>query len=161
MLLLQFMIYRRWLDVPKMLQLGQQDELEYSTYSTVINIIITFYYLWAESRSLREDLFEYSLLSMKAKLDWVPYGNQLKHCKIGKDVDFSLIEIKLPFITNMIGYYDSILYQFTDESLKKLASFLEQASYIRHADQFDEDAIARSDRRRRRQSVSMLQSRVD
>ena len=67
---------------------------------------------------------EFIMLSVKAKQDWVPYGNMIKQRNIGQDIDYSLIEFKIPYITDTIGSYQAMEYQFTNESLKKLASQL-------------------------------------
>lgn len=36
------------------------------------------------------------------------------------DINYSMIEFKIPLITDMFGFYKTFVYQFTDESLKKL-----------------------------------------
>ena len=70
------------------------------------------------------------MMSMKAKVDylhWVPFGHKLEQCEIKQDIDFSLIEFKSPYMTDVLGQYSGIDYQFTDGSLKKLTSQLDKA----------------------------------
>lgn len=62
------------------------------------------------------------MLSVKAKQDWVPFGNKLKQLELSQDIDYSLIEYKLPVLTDMLGHYKGIIFQFSEESLKKLSS---------------------------------------
>ena len=133
MLVLQIIIFSNILKVPEVLTENefQGTSLMGSFWTTVISIINFWYVLWAESRGLREHVTDYILLSMIAKQNWLPYGNKLKSCQIGQDIDFSMIEIKLPFITNTLGIQTSHIYQFTQESLSKLGSYLDQAHAIR------------------------------
>jgi hypothetical protein len=88
----------------------------------MISISTTLFSLWTESKGLRERPIEYIMLSMKAKLDWVPYGNKLMQRGIGQDVDYSYLEFKLPVITDVLGLYMGFVYHFSEESLKKLTS---------------------------------------
>lgn len=75
-----------------------------------------------ESNGLKENSYEYIMLSVKAKTNWVPYGNRIKNRDIGQDIDYSLIEFKVPFLTDTLGSYMAMEYQFTEESLKKLSA---------------------------------------
>lgn len=50
-----------------------------SLLTTCISICTTMFSIWTESKGLKESSMEYVMLSMKAKLDWVPYGNKLMH----------------------------------------------------------------------------------
>ena len=93
-----------------------------SLLTTCISICTTLFSIWTESKGLKESSMEYVMLSMKAKLDWVPYGNKLMHRQIGQDIDYSLIEFKTPLITDLVGAYSGFIYQFSEESLKKLLS---------------------------------------
>lgn len=62
------------------------------------------------------------MLSVKAKQDWVPFGNPIKMRDVKKDIDFNLIECKVPLrITDAIGIYINMQYQFTEQSFKKLS----------------------------------------
>ena len=47
--------------------------------------------------------------------------------KMGQDIDYSLIEFKIPVITDVVGAYLGFIYQFNEESLKKLTSILDFA----------------------------------
>ena len=72
------------------------------------------------------------MLSVKAKQDWVPFGNQIKNRDIMQDIDYSLIEFKIPGrITDSIGSYMAMEYQFTEQSLKKLSTQLLVAHTLR------------------------------
>ena len=44
-----------------------------------------------------------------------------------RDIDYNLIEYKVPILTDMIGYYRTFEYQFTEESLLKLSAILDHA----------------------------------
>ena len=57
------------------------------------------------------------MLSVKAKLDWVPFGSRLQNKTLKKDIDFDMIQFKIPIATDLFGYYRSFEYQLTEESL--------------------------------------------
>lgn len=82
-------------------------------------MLITLNY---ESNGLREYWAEFIMLSMKAKQDWVPYGEEIKNRRMDSDVDYSLIEFQLPMITNVTGFYMSFIYQFSSQGLQKLTT---------------------------------------
>lgn len=42
--------------------------------------------------------------------------------ELGKDIDYSMIEFKYPALTDATGLYKSFIYQFSEESLKKLTA---------------------------------------
>ena len=110
MIVLQIFILRKWLEMPAIDQFKESKTLLLSFIFTTINIVMNSYLMWAESNSLREYALDYILLSMKAKIDWIPYGNKLKYCQIGQDIDFSLVELKFPFFTDLIGRHGEFLY---------------------------------------------------
>lgn len=87
---------------------------------TLLSIITNVFNLVVESQGLKEHPVEFIMLSMKAKQDWVPYGNSLMMRSMDYDINYSMIEFKIPLITDMFGFYKTFVYQFTDESLKKL-----------------------------------------
>ena len=80
-----------------------------------------------EKLGLDEYFIEYFMLSVKAKFDWVPFGTNLRNKKMDRDIDYNLIEYKVPILTDMIGYYRTFEYQFTEESLLKLSAILDHA----------------------------------
>ena len=83
-----------------------------STTASILSATIT---LWIESKGLKEQFLEYVMLSVKAKQDWVPFGNQIKSREIKQDIDYSLIEFKIPLrITDTVGSYMAMEYQFTE-----------------------------------------------
>ena len=73
-----------------------------TTFSSIFFALLTLY---IESNGLKEKLIEYVMLSLKAKQDWVPYGNRLKTRSIGMDIDYGLIEFKIPILTDLFGKY--------------------------------------------------------
>jgi hypothetical protein len=80
-----------------------------------------------ESNGLKEHWVEFIMLSMKAKQDWVPYGNSLMMRSMDRDINYSIIEFKAPFISDYFGIYKTFVYQFTEESMRKLTFHLGQA----------------------------------
>ena len=95
--------------------------------TTVFSVITTIFSLAVESKGLKESSMEYIMLSMKAKQDWVPFGNKLMQRQMGQDIDYSLIEFKIPYVTDVVGVYMGFIYQFNEESLRKLTSQLDYA----------------------------------
>ena len=45
---------------------------------TLIKFVNSLLMLAIESQGLNETFIEYLMLSVKAKLDWVPFGNQIE-----------------------------------------------------------------------------------
>lgn len=123
MIVLDIFIYLGILRTPGVLDF-KGGVLAIQVLSTSLSITTALVGLWIESGGLKENFFEYIMLSVKAKQDWVPYGNQIKNRIIGQDIDYSLIEFKIPLITDTLGSYMSMEYQFTEESLKKLSAQL-------------------------------------
>ena len=59
--------------------------------TTIISIIFTMFTLYFESKGFHEHPCEYIMLSMKAKQDWIPFGNKIKDKSISFDINYSLI----------------------------------------------------------------------
>ena len=77
-----------------------------------------------ESSQLKEDFFEYTLVCLKARQDWVPFGNLIKDGRLFQDVHFGKIEMKtndsfMP--SNLSGNYREFGFKFTYRTLKVLA----------------------------------------
>lgn len=67
------------------------------------------------------------MYSMNAKQDWVAYGQALQKKEIDKDLNFGMIEMKIPIFTDTTGIYLSMEYMFSDDSLLQLEQILENA----------------------------------
>ena len=44
------------------------------------------------------------MLSVKAKMDWVPFENKLMTGKLDRNIDFNLLKYKIGFVTDMTGF---------------------------------------------------------
>ena len=73
--------------------------------STLLSVLVTCMTLYFESNGLGEQFMEYIMTSVKAKQDWVPFGNKIRLAIVEKDTDFSRIEFKLPLLTDLLGVY--------------------------------------------------------
>lgn len=96
-------------------------------FSTSLSIVMSAFTIFSESRGLKENFLEYAMLSVKAKQDWVPFGNSLKNNEVKQDLDYSMIVYKLRYVTDMLGHYLIMEYQFTEQSLCKLSAQLLKA----------------------------------
>lgn len=85
---------------------------------------------------------------MKAKQDWVPYGNSLMMRTMDYDINYSLIEFKTP-LTDSFGIYKSFVFQFTEESLKKLTFQLGQAHSKNISEKEKAKKIIKGDKKRK------------
>lgn len=65
---------------------------------------------------------------MRAKLDWVPYHRKIRHRKLRQDVNYDILEFKLPMLSNTLGHYMKKRYEFDDHSLQILTTNLMLAS---------------------------------
>ena len=63
-----------------------------SLTTTVLSIVSNVINLFIESHGLKEHWLEFIMLSMKAKQDWVPYGNSLMMRSMDQEINYSLIE---------------------------------------------------------------------
>lgn len=112
MLLFQFLIVFEIIQVPLLEEVSDWEGnlLFISGVSTLFSILTMIVTLQYESSGLKEHWLEYMMLSMKAKQDWVPFGDEIKHRTMDSDINYSLIEFKMPVITNMTGFYMSFIY---------------------------------------------------
>jgi len=60
---------------------------------------------WIESRGIDENPLVYLMISVKAKLDWLPYGNKIEDNVLSHNLDYNKIMYKVPLISDMTGYY--------------------------------------------------------
>ena len=94
--------------------------LQFAT--TSMSVFVTCFTLYLESKGLDEYLIEFIMTSVKAKQDWVPFGNKIRYAQMEKDIDYSIIEFKVPFLTDLLGVYKNFEYQFNEHCLRKLAT---------------------------------------
>lgn len=85
---------------------------------------MTIYSLISDSIGLNEDVLEYTISTAQAKQAWVPYIKDFQNGEITHDVDYSIIEYKLPVITNLTGFYSLFEFQFNSTNLQRLATNL-------------------------------------
>ena len=62
------------------------------------------------------------MTSVKAKQDWVPYGDKIRYAKLDHFLDFSRIEFKIFLVSDSLGVFKNFEYQFNEYSLQKLAT---------------------------------------
>lgn len=106
MVLLQLFIHLEILNVPKIKSAGPSGSETYqSLATTAFSIFSTMLQLAMESKGFHEHPCEYIMLSMKAKQDWVPFGSLIKRRTITFDIDYSLLELRYPYFTNLLGMY--------------------------------------------------------
>jgi len=72
--------------------------------STFFSFLTTIFLLYVESKGVEEHLLEYSMLSVKAKMDWVPFENKLMAGKLDRNLDYNLLKYKIGFVTDMTGF---------------------------------------------------------
>lgn len=126
MLILQLLIYTSVLDVPHLHDFAQSGRIVfYSFVMTLVSIFSTAFTLWIESKELHEGFIEYIMFSLNAKQDWVSYGQGLLKGEITKDINFGLIELKIPMLTDATGLYLSMDYMFSEDTLLQLEHILE------------------------------------
>ena len=89
-----------------MIEMGDsQSKTINSAVTTIISIISTLSQLYMESKGYREHAPEYIMLSMKAKQDWIPFGQIMKRREISFHVDYSFIELQIPMVSTLLGVY--------------------------------------------------------
>lgn len=124
MIFLQALICFEILKVPGLkndiLKSGSHTTLYWSIFMSIYSILTNFLSLIIESRGLNEYWMEFIMLTMRAKQDWVPYGSKIMYKKIKHDIDYNIIEFKIPIISDMLGLYQLFPFQFTEQGLKKL-----------------------------------------
>lgn len=93
MILLDVLIYTHAIKVPAIQDSQWKDShiLKMQLISTSASMFSALIAIKIESLGLREYFLEYLMLSVKAKQDWVPFGNQIKNREIRQDIDYSLI----------------------------------------------------------------------
>ena len=94
------------MNVPKIKATGPSGQETYmSLATTLLSIFTTLMQLFMESKGYHEYACEYIMLSMKAKQDWVPFGSLIKRKTITFDIDYNQIELRYPYLTNLLGVY--------------------------------------------------------
>ena len=83
MLTLNFLIFMQILDVPIITEENLDKKPFYlQLASTILSIITTCVSLKIESKGLDEPFLEFIMTSVKAKQDWVPHGEKIRHAKV-------------------------------------------------------------------------------
>lgn len=112
MIVLDFMIITKFLTVPV---LGNKPELLYKqAASTAFSFVITLCLLRVESSGVEENLLEYAMLSVKAKQDWIPFGNKLMRGDLDRNLDYNSLRFKINWLTDITGYSKVLEFQFNE-----------------------------------------------
>jgi hypothetical protein len=69
------------------------------------------------TNNLNEKPYIFGLHIFTSKRKWVPFMDQIRNREINKSIDFANLEIKIPLISENLGFYDSIKYEFNDATL--------------------------------------------
>ena len=84
MVVLDILIYLNYLNIGDSKDFSKKGKIiAMQIGSTVFSILAAGFAIYTESRGLKEDVFEYTMVSVKAKQDWVPFGNKIKNRDIG------------------------------------------------------------------------------
>lgn len=104
--------------------------LKTQSFTTFMQIVMVLNKLYQESSALKEDLWEYVLISLKGKQTWVPFGRLIEQGTLGCDIDFGLIEYKGRGLlgTDQIGTYKFFDFKFSDSTLKILTNQIKKST---------------------------------
>jgi len=73
------------------------------------NILCEFYLIYCEAKTLRENFLNYSLLSIRGKHGWIPFGHLIETNKLADNgvvaIDYSEIMCYMPGISHLLGIY--------------------------------------------------------
>jgi len=70
--------------------------------------------LKVESAGVEENLLEYAMLSVKAKQDWIPFGNKLMRGALDRNLDYNSLRYKINWLTDITGYSKVLEFQFNE-----------------------------------------------
>ena len=112
MIFLDIIILLGFLNVPI---LGDKPALLYQQVaSTFVSFVITVCLLKVESAGVEENLLEYAMLSVKAKQDWIPFGNKLMRGALDRNLDYNSLRYKINWLTDITGYSKVLEFQFNE-----------------------------------------------
>ena len=98
--------------------------------STIFNIISTLFSLYNNAKFFKEDFLLYSLTCMKAKSGWVPFTHLIQKGELKAIINYNLIRIPLPILTSYLGVYQTIKFEFSTTSIRKLYSSILQIKEV-------------------------------
>lgn len=67
------------------------------------------------------------MLSVNARINWVPFGQQIMKLDVKKDLIFNSIQFEVPLISKLFGFYPGITYIFSAESFKTFGQQIQTA----------------------------------
>ena len=89
--------------------------------TTCLSLYLTLKELTSESEALMENKLEYMLVCLKAKQNWIPFGNLIEKRRIYSDINFGELEFKKPgkgmMGSNSLGGYKPLGFQFSELTL--------------------------------------------
>ena len=113
--------------------------------ATSVNLLIkgSMFYITAEF--YKEDFLTYCLTCMKAKYGWIPFVNKIKFNQMtDKIIDFNLIRCPFPVLTQLIGYYSVLHYDFSELSIRRLTNSVNELKLsIEDSDQIQDISLSR------------------
>lgn len=83
----------------------------------ILNSVLAFSKVYFESQALQESGFEYIVENMQARQGWIPFIHLIKEQRLKHDIMYFEIYAHYPFLTDTLGLYYSINYEFTDATL--------------------------------------------
>lgn len=105
MLLLDLFIWIKLIEVEKLKETMNISMFYRQVISTFLSVITTIAKLIVEKHGMKEKFLSYIMKSIKAKQDWVPYGEEFRNRGLDRDIDFSNLEFKIPYFTDITGLY--------------------------------------------------------
>ena len=123
--IVQTLILFEILDCP---ELAEASTLVYYTlFKSAVNLLVQFFYQERKGKAMGEGLIVQCLQNMTARISALPYHKKIhnKKEKIEKQekpiyVNFGYLQSQLPFMSQMMGSFQAVNFQFTVEVLKTL-----------------------------------------
>lgn len=96
-----------------------------SLFTTLLNVLMTSLLIFNESRMYEQPILEYVLSCVQARRGWFPFMQTIKDMSLQFNLDFFNTKCPIPLQTEALGIQKIPRYQFNDQTLLKLRTYLE------------------------------------
>ena len=97
--------------------------------TTCLSLYMTSAGLRFQSKAFKENSLEYTMVCLKAKQGWIPFGNIIQKRQLFNDLDLGEIALKKTGIisSDVTGGYEVVNYKFSDQTLKNFTKLIKDS----------------------------------
>lgn len=121
---LVFAIKIGWLNCTELSEGKSAITVNISLFSTLLQVVLTVFMTFMESRWLQESTLSYLMTKMTANNNWIPFIHLIakRDCKI--NINYGDLSIVVPFLSHAVGHQIVTKFEFSDNTLSYLLNEL-------------------------------------